>query len=47
MGGDEASIAKALASAHEPTQDGKRKRATIHEAIALKNDSSHPTTACL
>ncbi len=37
MGGDEEGIEKALASAHEPTQDGKKKRAAIHQAIELKN----------
>ncbi len=30
LGGDEEGIAKALASAHEPPQDGKKKRAAIH-----------------
>jgi 2,4-dichlorophenol 6-monooxygenase len=37
LGGDEEGIAKALASAAEPTQDGKKKRAAIHEAIELKH----------
>jgi 2,4-dichlorophenol 6-monooxygenase len=37
LGGDEEGIVKALASATEPGQDGKKKRAAIHEAIELKH----------
>jgi 2,4-dichlorophenol 6-monooxygenase len=37
LGGDEEGIAKALTSAAEPTQDGKKKRGAIHEAIELKH----------
>jgi 2,4-dichlorophenol 6-monooxygenase len=37
LGGDEEGIAKALASAAEPTEEGKKKRAAIHQAIELKH----------
>ena len=37
VGGDEEGITKALASAHEPTAEGRKKRAAIHEAIELKH----------
>jgi 2,4-dichlorophenol 6-monooxygenase len=37
LGGDEKGIAKALASAADPTEEGKKKRAAIHQAIELKH----------
>ncbi|RLV50956.1 2,4-dichlorophenol 6-monooxygenase [Nocardioides mangrovicus] len=37
VGGDEEGITKALASAAEPSPDGKKKRDAIHEAIELKH----------
>jgi 2,4-dichlorophenol 6-monooxygenase len=37
LGGDEEGITTALADAAEPTVEGRRKRAAIHEAIELKH----------